>query len=76
MPNKLPAIKSKKILKILFKLGFQVRRKKGSHVILYKGRKMVVVPVHKSRDIRRGTLANIIKCIGLTKAKFLEKLNN
>lgn len=65
MSKKFPILKSNELLSILFKNGFQPRRRKGSHLILYKENCMVVIPIHKGRDIPRGTLENIIKQAGL-----------
>ena len=73
MSKKIPVLKSSELLRILFKSGFQAKRKKGSHLILYKGANMIVVPVHKGRDIPRGTLENIIRQAGLT-AEDIERL--
>ncbi len=72
MPDKLPVLKTDEIVRILFKFGFQPKRKKGSHLILIKGSKLVVVPIHEGRDIPKGTLNNILKQAGITR-KDLEK---
>ncbi len=40
-------IKSKEVVKILQKLGFKIDRQSGTHVIIKKENKTVVVPVHK-----------------------------
>ncbi|MBI2452132.1 type II toxin-antitoxin system HicA family toxin [Candidatus Pacearchaeota archaeon] len=57
---KLKNIKSKEVLRILQKQGFEIRRQSGTHVILRKGDRTVVVPVH--RDIMPiGTLKSIEK---------------
>ncbi len=74
MSDKLPILKSEEILRMLFKLGFQPKRKKGSHLILSKGKELVIVPIHKGRDIPKGTLKKIIKQTGLNKKEFLKIL--
>ncbi len=53
-------IKSKEVVKILQKFGFEIRRQTGTHVILRKNEKTVVVPVHKE-TIPIGTLKSIEK---------------
>ena len=53
MPE-LPKISGKKAIKNFEKLGFSVVRQRGSHVILRKGSKGCVIPLHKSLAI--GTL--------------------
>jgi predicted RNA binding protein YcfA (HicA-like mRNA interferase family) len=56
------------VLRRLRRLGCQVVRQKGSHVIVGCGRCTTVVPVHKGRDLPKGTLAAIVRdlepCIG------------
>jgi len=74
MPNKLPILKTNEVLRILLKFGFQPKRKKGSHLILAKNEKRVVIPIHEGRDIPKGTLLNIIKQAGLTKKEFLKRM--
>ncbi len=62
MPNRLPQLKPKELLRALEKLGFVSRRQTGSHVILRhpETNKIAVVPVH-ARDIKRGLLFGILK---------------
>jgi len=73
MNQKLPALKSKEIIKILLKAGFVERKHTGKHLIFKHPltKKMIPVPVHGSKDIKKGTLYNIIKQSGLTIEQFL-----
>ncbi len=61
---KLKNIKSKEVIKILQKNGFEIKRQSGTHVILRNNGKMVVVPVYHA-TIPIGTLKNIEKQSGL-----------
>lgn len=57
---KLKNIKSKEVLRILQKQGFEIKRQSGTHVILKKENRTVVVPIH--REIMPiGTLKSIEK---------------
>ena len=61
---KIKNIKSKEVLKILQKQGFEIRRQAGTHVILRKENRTVVVPIH--REIMPiGTLKSIEKQSGV-----------
>ena len=73
---KLPNLPARKILPILYKLGFYKRDKKGSHLILKRDKDsaLVTIPIHSGKDIPRGTLFSIIKQAGLTKKEFLKFL--
>ncbi|HQO40846.1 MAG TPA: type II toxin-antitoxin system HicA family toxin [Spirochaetota bacterium] len=71
MSQKLPALKSKDVIKIPNKIGFEFHRQKGSHKIFIKDELMVIVPDH-NRDLKKGTLLNIIKGTGLSAEEFIE----
>jgi len=65
--SKLPIVSGKDIIKVLTKVGFRVDRQKGSHIYLIKDEpffKAVSVPNHK--ELKKGTLKNILKRSGLT----------
>lgn len=62
-----------KVIKVLVKIGFQIVRRKGSHVCLkHADGRMTVVPVHAGEEIGRGLLRKIMKEARLEKEKFLE----
>ena len=61
---KLRNIKSKEVVKILQKQGFEIKRQTGTHVIMRKNAITVVVPIHKE-TIPIGTLKNIEKQAGI-----------
>ena len=56
---KLPVISGRELIKVLQKFGFQVKRQKGSHVLLKKDELRVTVPIHKT--IQKGTLIAILR---------------
>ena len=63
----LPQISGKQLIAVLIKVGYQIDRQKGSHVILRKTappHRRIVVPKHN--EIAKGTLRAIIKQAGLT----------
>ena len=72
MPE-LPKISGKKAIKTFEKLGFSVVRQRGSHVILRKGSKGCVIPLHKNLAI--GTLKSAIRQAGLDTEDFLIAYN-
>ena len=69
MSEKLPAITPKKLIKILVNLGFILYRQTGSHQIFVKDNQQVIVPYH-NRDLKKGTLIQIIKGTGLSIGEF------
>jgi predicted RNA binding protein YcfA (HicA-like mRNA interferase family) len=52
------------VAKALQRLGFVVRRQTGSHLILRREHRTVVVPQH--RPVKPGTLRGILEQAGLT----------
>ncbi len=42
MPEKLPLVSGKETIKVLAKMGFEVRMGRGDHVVLKKGHKIFV----------------------------------
>ena len=68
-------IPAKKVIKVLNKIGFEVVRQRGSHVILkYPDGRVTIVPVHSGEDIGRGLLSKIIKDTRMTREQFLKLL--
>lgn len=63
---KLPALTSKKLLKILLKNGFEIDHISGSHYVLYRvsDGKRAVVPFH-NHELPPGTLHSILKSAGI-----------
>jgi len=59
-------------VRALKRLGFEQRRQSGSHVIMRKGERTVVVPMHK--PIKPGTLSGLIEQAGLTLEEFCDAL--
>lgn len=53
--------------------GWTVSRQKGSHVIMERSGYDVTlsIPVHKSKDVKRGTLRDLIRDAGMTIEEFL-----
>lgn len=56
----------KEIIKALRRIGYITSHQRGSHVFMYNLtlNKSVIVPNHK--EIKKGTLNNIIKKVGIT----------
>ncbi len=58
--TKLPVVSGDEVIKVLLKLGYFIRRQRGSHVRLYhETRRPITVPLHKS--LKKGTLRNILR---------------
>jgi len=60
------------VVKALRRLGYEFSRQAGSHIILRKDSRTVVVPQHK--PVKPGTLRGIIEQAGLTVEEFRDNL--
>jgi predicted RNA binding protein YcfA (HicA-like mRNA interferase family) len=60
------------VVKALRRMGFEFSRQTGSHAILRKGSRTVVVPQHRS--VKPGTLKGVIEQAGITLQELSENL--
>ena len=70
---KLPTdVSGQELVKVLQRLGFVVNRQRGSHIVLRRADPFarVVVPDHK--QVRPGTLRQILREAGITVEQFQE----
>ena len=75
MTVRLRGMKYREVTARLKKLGFRFYRQgKGSHELWVRDSdgKVIPVPRYKTKDIRKGTIARIIKEIGLSIGEFME----
>lgn len=71
--SKFPALTPVRVIRALERAGFEFIRQKGSHKIYAKENKLITVPFH-NKDIKKGTLRNIIRQSGLAPEKFIDLL--
>ncbi len=69
---KLPRISGTEIVSALTRLGFEKIRQSGSHVIMRRGSKGCVVPMHD--EVRVGTLAGVLRQAEVSAEEFIEVL--
>lgn len=76
MSAKLPAISGKQVIAALEKEGWYVKRVRGSHHVLRHPNipDAIPVPVHGNREIKRGTLASILRAAGISREEFIRLL--
>jgi predicted RNA binding protein YcfA (HicA-like mRNA interferase family) len=69
---KLPAASGKQVIAALEKEGWYVKRVRGSHHVLRHPSipDAIPVPVHGNREIKRGTLASILRATGIGREEF------
>ena len=67
---KLPRTSGAAIVKALERLGFTRVRQSGSHIIMRRGPKGCVVPMHS--EVKVGTLAGILRQAEVSQADFTD----
>ena len=72
MPR-LPAVRPRKLIKVLKNKGFVLDRVKGSHHILKRGDISVTVPFH-NRDLGRGLTKSILDDAEISVEEFIKLL--
>lgn len=79
---KLPRLPASAVIAALQRLGFEIVRQKGSHVVLRRPSPnpeggdttlTCVVPLHR-RDLAVGTLASVLRQAGVDAATFIDAL--
>lgn len=68
---KLPALKPKEVVKVLELIGFVFARQRGSHKIYVRDHIGITIPDHR-QELKKGTLAAIIRASGLSVKEFIE----
>jgi predicted RNA binding protein YcfA (HicA-like mRNA interferase family) len=68
----LPVLSGRKAVRVFEKLGWEVARQRGSHIILVKEGEIVTLSVPDHKEIAKGTLRSLIRSAGLTVEAFLQ----
>lgn len=69
---KLPRVSGAEIIRALERIGFIRIRQSGSHVILRRGSKGCVVPMHS--EVKVGTLAGVLRQAEVSAEEFTQAL--
>jgi predicted RNA binding protein YcfA (HicA-like mRNA interferase family) len=73
--SRLPIISVREFEKILFRLGFESKRQKGSHTFYkHPDGRYTTLPHHPGRDLSRPLIHTILKEIGITPEEFVQLL--
>lgn len=73
MSGALPSLTPRAVITALERMGFQLYRQRGSHRIYIKEDLQVIVPFH-AKDLKKGTLHQIIKGAGVSVEEFVSFL--
>ena len=71
--TRLSSYSGDRLVRAFQRAGWNISRQKGSHVIMEKVGfdATLSIPVHKGKDVKRGTLRDLIRDAGMTIEDFL-----
>jgi predicted RNA binding protein YcfA (HicA-like mRNA interferase family) len=72
--SKLPVVSGAQCVKALAKIGFEVYRQRGSHIVMVRKSPAAQTTIPNHKELDRGTLRAIIRQTGLTVEEFVALL--
>jgi predicted RNA binding protein YcfA (HicA-like mRNA interferase family) len=72
--QKLPLLSGREVTKVFERLGWEVARQRGSHIILVKEKHIATLSVPDHREVARGTLRALIARADITIEEFLSAM--
>ena len=70
-----PILRPREVVRAFRKLGWEVHRQHGSHIILTKAGHIATLSIPNHTQVARGTLRTLIARAGTTVEAFLEALD-
>ena len=70
----LPVLSGRKVVRAFEKLGWQVARQRGSHIIMVKDGENVTLSIPDHKEVAKGTLRSLIRAAGITVDEFVRQL--
>jgi predicted RNA binding protein YcfA (HicA-like mRNA interferase family) len=70
----LPVLSGRKTVRVFEKLGWQIARQRGSHIIMVKEGEIVTLSIPDHKEVARGTLRSLIRAAGITVETFVNHL--
>ena len=70
----LPKLSGREVVRVFERLGWNIARQKGNHIILVKDDNIATLSVPDHKEVAKGTLRSLIKSSGLTVLEFNEKI--
>ena len=64
----------RKVIRVFEKLGWQVARQRGSHIVLVKDGEIATLSIPDHKEIAKGTLRSLIRAAGITVEEFCAQI--
>ncbi len=70
----LPILSGRKAVRAFEKLGWQVARQRGSHIIMVREGENVTLSIPDHKEVAKGTLRSLIRAAGISVDEFVRRL--
>jgi predicted RNA binding protein YcfA (HicA-like mRNA interferase family) len=70
----LPVLSGRKAVRAFEKLGWQIARQRGSHIIMVREGENVTLSIPDHKEVAKGTLRSLIRAAGITVDEFVRLL--
>ena len=70
----LPILSGRKVVRVFERLGWQIARQRGSHIIMVKEGEIATLSIPDHKEVARGTLRSLIRCAGISVVEFCEHI--
>ncbi len=67
----LPKLSGREVVKVFEKLGWEIARQRGSHIIMSKKGHLATLSIPNHKEVAKGTLRSLIRSARLTVLEFL-----
>lgn len=71
----IPLLRPREVVKIFERLGWEVARQRGSHIIMTKPGHIATLSIPDHAFVARGTLRSLIARAGISLEEFLDSLS-
>ena len=68
---KLPLLSGREVVNVFERMGWEIARRRGSHIILVKESHIATLSVPDHKEVAKGTLRKLIARAGITVEEFL-----
>ena len=70
----LPVLSGRKVVRVLGKLGWQVARQRGSHIIMVKDGEIASLSIPDHKEVAKFTLRSLLRTAGITVDKIVSEV--
>jgi predicted RNA binding protein YcfA (HicA-like mRNA interferase family) len=70
----LPILSGRKVVRAFEKLGWQVVRQRGSHIVMVRDGEITTLSIPDHKEVAKGALRSLIRSAGITVDEFYDQI--